>query len=144
MSNPIIFRNLLLKMMLYLHLLSKIRALILSIQQFLLNFGNLRLVRHTNSCVLIDSAMVLIFLPHFVGTGFASSGTALVFIKVSIDPRSNCTFSNFLDFTTPIVSTTMIEIGVRLLFFGSLFLGTGISYRISPASSSTVFSSNTL
>ena len=57
--------------------------------------------------------------------GTALWGTALDLIIVLVDPGSNKTFKSFLDVTSPIVSITQIDIGVKLSFLGSSVFGTG-------------------
>ena len=75
-----------------------------------------------------------------MSTGTTLSDTALALTIVVVKPGSNKLFKSVLDLTNIIVSTTVIETGVKLLLLRSLLLGTGISYM----SSSILFYSNTL
>ena len=49
-------------------------------------------------------------------------GKHFLLIKVMVEPESNRTFSNLLDLTADIVSTTIIVIGARLVLLGSTLI----------------------
>ena len=49
-------------------------------------------------------------------------GKHFLLINVMVEPESNRTFSNLLDLTADIVSTTIIVIGARLVQLGSTLI----------------------
>ncbi len=63
---------------------------------------------------------VFTFLLLEIGHGLQFLGRHFLLIKVVVDPESNSNFSNFLDLTAEMVSTTIMVTGVR--FVGTDFL----------------------
>ena len=76
--------------------------------------------------VCIDPAKVVTFFALVSGIGCAPLGKAFLLMRDFVDPGSNNTLSKALDFLSPMVSTTMIVMGVRLLSLGVPVLGVGI------------------
>ena len=67
--------------------------------------------------------MFTTYLPKEIGTAF--SGTADFLIRVLVESGSNSISRSILDYTSPIISTTAIDIGERVIVLGSIHLGTG-------------------
>ena len=65
------------------------------------------------------------FFASLSGTRFVPLGNAFLLIKVLVEPGSNSTFNKDLNFFNHMVSTSIMDIGVRLLSRGVPFLGTG-------------------
>ena len=76
--------------------------------------------------VCIDPAKVVTFFALVSGISCAPLGKAFLLMRDFVDPGSNNTLSKALDFLSPMVSTTMIVMGVRLLSLGVPVLGVGI------------------
>jgi hypothetical protein len=90
--------------------------------RFLSSSGNLRLRIVTIFDVLYDPANVVTILLCDVLRVLQCLGKHFLLIKVMVEPESSETFSNLLDLTAAIVSTTIIVIGARLVLLGSTLI----------------------
>jgi len=90
--------------------------------RFLSSSVNLRLRITTISDVLYEPANVFTMLLWDVLHVLQFLCKHSLLIKVVVGPESNMTFSNLLDLTADIVSTTIIVIGARLVLLGSTLL----------------------
>jgi hypothetical protein len=74
---------------------------------------------YTISDVLYERANVFTILLCNILNVLQFLGKHVLLIKVVVEPEFNKTFSNHLDLTADIVSTTIIVIGARLVLLGS-------------------------
>ena len=89
---------------------------------FLSSSGNLRLCITTITDVLYEPANVFTMLLWDVLHVLQFWDKHFLLIKVVVEPESNKTFSNLFDLTADIVSTTIIVIGARSVFLGSILI----------------------
>ena len=90
--------------------------------RFLSSSGNLKLRITAISDVLYEPVNVFTVLLFAVLHALQFLGKHLLLIKVVVEPESNQTFSNLLNLTVEIVSTTIVVIGVRLTLLGSTLI----------------------